>query len=308
MGGRRFVIAISVMSAFTIAAASCGGDDDSDDTAASVETTAGTEATATTTVAEPERTAVTFVATDFAFDGPAEVPAGIVDVTIVNQGQEDHHVQLIRLDGDVDVDALTTATDSGDFSVLSEVTFLGGPNGAGPGAERTATVDLDPGSYVVICMIPSVDGVAHYDKGMVAPLEVVPAEGAPAPAPEPVTTIHMGKTGEFVFTVPPDLPAKGTVAVVNDGEQAHELVYYPIVDGSTFEDVKAYVLVPPGSPTPEGPPPSTSRVAAASRVSPPGRPHGSTSTSPPAGTPGSASSPTPSRTACLTPSRGWPPR
>ncbi len=236
-------------------AAGCGGGDSDDTGAPESRATTTTAAAATTTAATAERAAATFVATDFAFDGPAEVSAGFVDVTIVNEGQEDHHAQLIRLGGSVDLDALTTALDSGDFSVLDAVTFVGGPNGAPPGGERTATVGLDPGSYAVICMIPSADGVAHHTKGMVAPLEVVPPEGTAAPAPDPLTTIHMGSTGEFVFTVPPDLPAEGTVAVVNDGEQVHELVYYPINEGSTFDDVKAYILVPPGSPVPEGPPP-----------------------------------------------------
>ncbi len=43
-----------------------------------------------------------------------------------------------------------------------------------PGGESAALVDLDPGSYVAICMIPTGgDGPPHAMNGMIADLEVV---------------------------------------------------------------------------------------------------------------------------------------
>lgn len=44
--------------------------------------------TAAATTASVAPTTVTFTATDFAFTGPAQVPAGVVTIRLVNQGKE----------------------------------------------------------------------------------------------------------------------------------------------------------------------------------------------------------------------------
>lgn len=235
--------------ALALTTAGCGGDVDSAGTAS----TAHSTAPSTTAAKPPARQSVTFIAEDFAFGGPASVRSGYVDVEVENKGKEPHQVLLARLSDGATAESLNEKLAANDYADLAAATLVGGPQGAGPGAKASATVKLDPGSYAVLCLIPSEsDGVAHNAKGMFAALEVTPAEGPQAAEPEPVATI---KLKDFSFDVPADLPVDGTVAVVNEGTQAHELIYYPIVEGRTLDDVKAYMLTPPGAAAPAGPPP-----------------------------------------------------
>ena len=45
---------------------------------------------------------------------------------------------------------------------------VGGPNSPMPGGESSATLDLEPGNYVLVCVIPAMtDGQPHFMKGMV---------------------------------------------------------------------------------------------------------------------------------------------
>jgi hypothetical protein len=70
---------------------------------------------------------------------------------------------------------------------------VGGPNAPAPGRTSAAVVDLAPGTYAFICVIPSPDGTPHVAKGMARPFTVVaeprvrPAAnvGGAAAAPRP---------------------------------------------------------------------------------------------------------------------------
>ncbi len=63
--------------------------------------------------------------------------------------------------------------------------------------------------------------------------------------------------GDFVFEPPADFDGNGTYAVENQGNQVHELALFKIADGKTLDDVKGFILTPPGTPPPAGPPPFT---------------------------------------------------
>src|SRR2546430_2604485 len=119
----------------------------------------------------PHRTAardMTIVARDFAFDAPDSVAAGVTTIHLHNNGPDIHHVMLARLD------AGHTAADLGkafaaEGPLPAWVTLVGGPNAPMPGGDSWATVDLMPGQYAIICVIPAPDGVPHFMKGMVRP-------------------------------------------------------------------------------------------------------------------------------------------
>lgn len=49
---------------------------------------------------------------------------------------------------------------------------VGGVQGILPGASQIATLDLERGSYVLICGIPNAEGVPHAFLGMASPLSV----------------------------------------------------------------------------------------------------------------------------------------
>jgi hypothetical protein len=64
--------------------------------------------------AAPSAAPVAFTATDGAFSGPAELPSGWTEITLTNNGQEPHHLQLVRLDAGRSVEELgATLSESG---------------------------------------------------------------------------------------------------------------------------------------------------------------------------------------------------
>ncbi|WP_229022977.1 hypothetical protein [Actinomarinicola tropica] len=108
-----------------------------------------------------------------------------------------------------------------------------------PGSESSADalVDLEEGTYVMLCFIAGPDGVPHLAKGMVEAFEVGPAEGETGELPEPDVTVNMVDFGYDAN----ELPASGVVEVVNTSEaQAHEMTLLHLGDGKTGQDVAAY--------------------------------------------------------------------
>ena len=106
-------------------------------------------------------------------------------MTLVNEGMEGHHAIFMRLNDDVtqeDVDAAAASPDFFQFLSMGEI--LGGPNGAPPeGGRATVIMDLAPGNYQVVCVIPDAEGMPHYMHGMIAPLTVTEsASSLDAPA------------------------------------------------------------------------------------------------------------------------------
>src|SRR2546426_6097743 len=151
---------------------------------------------------------VTITATDYAFGMPDTIPAGLTTFRLVNQGKELHHASLVRLrDGKTVADfqtALAAAMKS-HAPPPSWMTFAGGPNAVTLGDTGVATQLLEPGSYVLVCWIPSLDGVPHVMKGMLHPLLVTPGAAAPATA-EPATDVTI-KLTDYDFQLSQPLTA-----------------------------------------------------------------------------------------------------
>ena len=208
-------------------------------------------ASSPTTSPAAARPKVTVIARDYSFQVPAQIPSGYVDVTVKNEGKEDHQAQLVKL-GSMTLAQFKAAGD--DMSKLKPGTeFVGGPNEAVPGASTTATLKLDPGNYAVVCFIPSSkDGKSHESKGMIKPVTVAKTADSVDVAPVADSTIQLS---EFTFVVPKDFNGKGMTEVTNVGGQVHEMVMFKLKPGKTLDDAKKFLLVPPGTPPPAGPPP-----------------------------------------------------
>jgi plastocyanin len=173
---------------------------------------------------------------DFRYElATAEVPAGPVEVIQTNEGEEDHQVTLIRLeDGQTPDDLLNTIATEGD-DVLDPAAFAGGPNGVPSGETNSAVVNVTPGEYVAYCFLPE-----HAAQGMIEPFTVTgdAVEPAPMPSDEGVGL------EDFQFNVPADFTGQGTVEVVNNGRQAHELT---IVDTEAGAGAGGLTTIAPGS-------------------------------------------------------------
>lgn len=243
--------AFALFAATALLATACAEDEPASTTAApsgESTTTAGGDTTSTTAGDDmaSEMPAIEIVASDYAFEIDDEVPAGFVQVSMRNDGEEAHHAQIVRLNDDVTMEDLNAALQSGDeAAALALVTLVGGPSVADPGITSTAIVELEEGSHALLCFLPDAEGLPHLAHGMVQPFEVTG---------DPVVTEAPASDGDIVlddYTIelPDGFTGEGTFRVVNEGEEPHEVVLLRINDDKTMADVAAWAEAP------EGPPP-----------------------------------------------------
>jgi uncharacterized cupredoxin-like copper-binding protein len=202
----------------------------------------GTKVAATPDVSkEAPATSLEVDAADYSFKLNSQVvAAGRVPVSLHNGGNEAHQVMILRLHDGVSVDQYLSAAQSDEGAAGSLIDNAGGVNIVDPGASGTGYADLQPGSYALVCYIPSGDHVGHLHKGMVAEL-TVPETAAASPIAEPAVLGDIVMQ-DFNFTLPPQgLSAPGTYRFVNNGAQAHEFVVMRINDGKTLGDVLPYL-------------------------------------------------------------------
>jgi len=193
---------------------------------------------------------VDVTATDYAFAMPDTLTSGATTFHLIDNGTEFHHIQLVRLDeGKTAADLQALAPGTNPPTWFHEV---GGPNGVRPGGgESWSTVDLAPGNYVAICMIPSPsDNKPHFMKGMVHPFVVVPAAEKRVAA-EAHFTLTLNDFS-FTWSAPP--PAgMHDIRVVNAGPQSHEVLIVRLDAGKKAEDLVTWFGAgmkgpPPGEP------------------------------------------------------------
>ncbi len=198
---------------------------------------------------------VTITATDYAFGMPDTIPAGLTTFRLVNQGKELHHASLVRLgEGKTaaDFQAGLAAAMKRHAPPPSWMTFPGGPNAVTLGDTTSATQMLEPGSYVFVCWIPSLDGVPHVMKGMMHRLVVAAGAASSPAAAEPATDVTI-KLTDYDFQLSQPLTA-GThvVRVENTGVQAHEVVIAALTPGKTLQDFIAWEAGGEKGPLPTG--------------------------------------------------------
>jgi uncharacterized cupredoxin-like copper-binding protein len=196
--------------------------------------------------AATDRAGATFIARDFTITGPDRIAGGITTIEMLNQGATAHHLQLVSLPAGKSADDLAAAIQADPKRLPSWIRYLGGPNAVVPGERTAATVHLESGSYVVLCLIPDEHGVPHYARGMQRPLRV---EGGTVAHPvEPTGDVTLTQV-DFAFGVShPITHGPHTIQVVNRGTITHEAVLMRLAPGSTTADLLASLA--PGAPAP----------------------------------------------------------
>jgi len=198
-------------------------------------------AACTRTPARPTSTTVTITATDFAFAAPDTIPAGQVTLRLVNAGKELHHAVLVRLgEGKTLGDFLRAmqAMSQHPAPPPAWISFHGGPDAIDPSDTAVVTVTLDPGQYVLICVIPSADGIPHVAKGMVRPLVV--AGGVSTLAVEPATD-NVLTLSDYDFQLrEPLMAGEHVLRVENAGVQPHEIQLGELQPGKSVGDFMAW--------------------------------------------------------------------
>jgi hypothetical protein len=199
---------------------------------------------------------VEFSARDYAFSGPDSVTSGLVKFTLTNEGEEPHHLQLVQLPPGMTAEDFINVMQEGGEGPSSSggadgpppptLVEAGGPGTAMPGATSNATVDLEPGTYLMACFVPNAEGVPHAALGMVGELQVTAPE---EPELSADTTLRL-----FDFNFEASEPVESgelTFYVVNDGPQAHEAALVQLVPGASIgEFLSAFGPNPPAGPPP----------------------------------------------------------
>ncbi|OGF55087.1 MAG: hypothetical protein A2Z21_04705 [Candidatus Fraserbacteria bacterium RBG_16_55_9] len=194
---------------------------------------------------------ITIKAKDYSFDAPDQLEAGLVSVTLKNNGAELHHVQLARLHAGVTMKDLQDALATSPESAFGLLEWAGGVSILPPNGKQEVILDLKPGHYVMLCFVSSPsDGVLHLAKGMIRSIEVV-ASGYSVMVPEPKSDVSISLV-DFAFDMPQTIKAgKQIWRITNEGEQPHEMTLIKLADGKTIEDALSFLQ----SQSPEGPPP-----------------------------------------------------
>jgi hypothetical protein len=190
---------------------------------------------------------VTIHAKDFSFDAPASIAPGQTTFRLVNDGQQLHHLAIIKLDKGKTFADVQAAMKGPEGPPPAWMTAVGGPNPAVPGGTVEATVTLEPGNYIIACFIPSPgDQMPHAMKGMVQPLTVGATGGimqaGAAYAPTPVPDVHL-VLKDYGFTLSKPLTAgKHTIHVMNEGPQDHEVIMIQLAPGKHVADFDDWAL------------------------------------------------------------------
>jgi plastocyanin len=104
--------------------------------------------------------------TEYAFEAPAELDAGLTTFVLTNNGSEAHFLGVFRAaEGHTVQEALEYEGDAQADGIIEE--DFGGSGLAAPGGdEEYLTVDLEPGTYGIYCFLPDPDGTPHVLMGM----------------------------------------------------------------------------------------------------------------------------------------------
>jgi len=163
-----------------------------------------------------------YIARDYAFSGPDQITAGWISVKLINQGEDLHQLQFIKLPDGKTAKDFTAEIIANHKRLPPWVQRRGGPNSIIPGQQAEAIVYLEPGEYVVICGIPDRHGVPHVALGMLKALRVTPGLTKKSDPPHADVTIT---ELDFSFELSQSIQAgRRTVRVMNKGSQAHEVV------------------------------------------------------------------------------------
>lgn len=195
---------------------------------------------------------VIVTATDFAFQAPDSVTAGLEMFHLVNKGPSLHHIQVVRLDSGKTLGDLMTAMKN-PGPPPAWVKDVGGPNAVAPTGVDTAVayLTLAAGNYALLCFVPDSTGAPHVMRGMARALTVTASAATPAMEPQPDVMVHL-KDYDFVITGSLTAGAH-TIRVINDGPQGHEMLIAALAPRKKVMDLVNWVNggmkgMPPGKP------------------------------------------------------------
>jgi hypothetical protein len=175
------------------------------------------------------------------FSGPESAESGEAEITFANETKDEAELQLIRVDGnhtaeDV-VEGLEAATQGKPFP---DWFFAGGgvPS-IQPGATKTVTQVLEPGTYYT----------TNVEAGVPDPGSMVAVEVTGDESDEELEADATVKAAEYTFEDEGLEAGQNEIAFQNVGAQPHHLIVAPIKGDATIEEVeKAFASKNAGQP------------------------------------------------------------
>ena len=191
---------------------------------------------------------ITAVDYGYAMPNVVNLPSGIVDFALINNGTQDHQAQVARLNVGVTRDEVVNelVTKKHLEAAFSLLTFVGGPDTIAPGYGQETMLHLSAGTYVMLCFVQGQDGVAHVDKGMLHFFTVSSNQGQ-----ETMPQVDGGITmKEFSYSLPQVITQSRllTLQVSNLGTEPHEMNIIKLAQGKGVQDVQAFFRSPSGPP------------------------------------------------------------
>lgn len=192
---------------------------------------------------------VTLKGTEYEFQAPDGVPAGVTRVRLVNDGEENHQAQLVRLDAGRTIQDVRAWIRAGDLlHPPAWMTWMGGPGLVPRGSTNSTIVALRPGTYAWLCLTRSPpDMKQHVFKGMVRELTVVPGDGPQLPRLPQGDVLLLLSDYEFKLSQPLKAGHQ-TVRVRNNASQLHHVLFVRLHPGKTMDDFTAFVETREGRP------------------------------------------------------------
>ncbi len=173
---------------------------------------------------------------------PNSVPGGLVELRLENSAKKPHDAQLIRVDGDHEVEEVLRVFSREGGPIPPWMHGAGGVAATPPGQTRSTTQVLPAGNYYII----DVEGADDPKDAPTAPIKVQGGQ-AEAELPSAPATIT---AKDYTFTTSGLKAGKNKVVFDNAGPgQLHHAIVAPLKPGKTIDDVRRFAMEQ------EGPPP-----------------------------------------------------
>lgn len=172
---------------------------------------------------------------EYAFVMPDEAEAGVVTFNISNAGEELHEYALGRLATGKTLDDVKAALASGQEEPPEWFTDAGGVPLLSPGEELGLTRQLEAGTYVFLCFIPSPTGVPHVELGMLKSFELKGDSGAELPEPDAVIVAN-----DAGYEIPTLNSGRQTIELRNGDDREREFFLVALEPGTELNDLDRF--------------------------------------------------------------------
>jgi len=172
---------------------------------------------------------------EYAFVMPDEAEAGVVRFDIANTGKELHEFALGRLDAGRTLTDVKEYLASGNEDSPDWFSDVGGVPVLSPGEKLGLTRELDAGTYVFLCFLPSPNGKPHVALGMLKSFELKGDSSAKLPDADAVILAN-GKG----YDVPPLSPGEQTIELKNADSKEREFFLFTFKPGKQMDDLDPF--------------------------------------------------------------------